>query len=110
LLPTSPVGASRAALSPAQAEAHRLLIERLQLEVKTAEADVEGTKISSGNSWCPSMRSDCRSAPLELRRQLILAQDSLSGTDAASAGVMATPNPDMSPAARAQLRNCSRAR
>jgi ankyrin repeat protein len=74
--------------TPAQIEAHRLLIERLQLEIKTTEAEVARSKELIRQKLVPDNSAEKVEARLlDLRRQLILAQDAgpagtASGDDA----------------------------
>lgn len=68
--------AQMAVLTPAQVEAQRLLIERLELEVKTAEAEVARANELTRQGFAPSGSADKLQAQLlELRRQLVLARD-----------------------------------
>jgi ankyrin repeat protein/tetratricopeptide (TPR) repeat protein len=104
LRPSGPVAALKA-LSPAQAEAHRLLIERLQLEIRAAEADVQRQKelfrqglVAAGDGSAAEARL------LDLRRQLILAQDSGPAGLADKAGGVSAPAQHFSPVARAQMK------
>lgn len=65
-----------AVLTPAQVEAQRLLIERLELEVKTAEAEVARANELTRQGVAPSGSADKEKANLlELRRQLVLARN-----------------------------------
>jgi hypothetical protein len=64
-----------AALTPAQVEAQRLLIERLELEIKTAEAEVANYEKMIQEKIVPSNSADkARARLLDLRRQLLLAR------------------------------------
>jgi ankyrin repeat protein len=68
---------SRLTPTPAQIEAHRLLIERLQLEIKTTEAEVARAKEMIRQKLVPDNSAEKEEARLlDLRRQLILATDS----------------------------------
>jgi ankyrin repeat protein len=96
---------SRAEPTAAQVEAHRLLIERLELEIKTAEAEVTRSKELIRQNLVPANSAEKNEARLlDLRRQLILAQDAGPAGTADGAGSAGPPLQNLSPAARAQLK------
>jgi ankyrin repeat protein len=100
-----PLAAHRNVQSPAQVEAQRLLIERLELEIKTTEAEVARYKELIRRELVPDNSADKDQARLlDLRRQLILARDAgPTGTADGTAGADA-PLQNLSPAARSQLK------
>jgi hypothetical protein len=64
-----------AALTPAQIEAQNLLIQRFELEIKAAEAEVERAEKLVEMTVAPKNSADKPKADLlELRRQLVLAR------------------------------------
>lgn len=69
-------GGGTGTLTPAQIEAQRLLVERLEFEIKTAEAEVARANELIRQRIVPSGSADKPQANLlELRRQLVLARD-----------------------------------
>ena len=95
----------RSTPTPVQAEAHRLLIERLELEIKTTEAKLARQKelIRQGLAGQGSPE-ETEARLLDLRRQLILARDTGPTGTADDTGAADTPLENFSPAARAQLK------
>jgi ankyrin repeat protein/tetratricopeptide (TPR) repeat protein len=86
--------------TPGQIEAHRLLIERLELEIKSTEAKLARQKELISQNIAPQSSGDEMEARLlDLRRQLILARDAGPASTRDSAGAAG-----MNAAARAQLK------
>jgi ankyrin repeat protein len=91
--------------TPAQIEAHRLLIERLELEIKSTEAKLVRQKELIRQSLVPqSSDEEIEARLLDLRRQLILAGDAGPGGTADGAATAGTALQNLSPAARSQLK------
>lgn len=70
------IGNELPALTPAQVEAQRLLVERLELEIKTAEAEIARYNELIEQGVGPRNSADKAKANLlDLKRQLVLARD-----------------------------------
>jgi ankyrin repeat protein/tetratricopeptide (TPR) repeat protein len=91
--------------TPAQLEANRLLVERLELEIKSTEGKLARQKDLIRQNIAPQSSDDeIEARLLELRRQMILARDAGPTSTTDSAGVSQSPPEALSPATRAQLK------
>jgi ankyrin repeat protein len=89
----------------AQLEANRLLIERLELEIKSTEGKLARQKDLIRQNIAPQSSGDeIEARLLDLRRQIILARDAGSTSTTEGAGVSRSPPEALSSATRAQLK------